>query len=171
MSAAPILPDLLLPGLDLVLCGTAPSPASARRRAYYAGPGNRFWPILAETGLTPRQLAPEEYELLPEFGIGLTDIVKSASGVDADIPGDAYDAASLAQRIRAVRPRHVGFVGKNAAARFLGLASARLAYGPAMAPADFPPIFVLPSTSGAARGAWDTQPWHALARRVKRRET
>ena len=167
MAAAAILPDLLLPGLDLVLCGTAPSPTSAARRAYYAGPGNRFWPILAETGLTPRRLAPEEYGLLPQFGIGLTDIVKSAAGVDADSPREAYDAAALAARIRAVRPRLVGFVGKNAAARFLGTPTARLAYGPAAAPIDFPAIFVLPSTSGAARGAWDPRPWHALAARVK----
>jgi len=145
---AEILSDLLLPDLALVLCGTAPSPTSAARRAYYAGPGNRFWPILAETGLTPRLLAPEEYALLPQFGIGLTDIVKSAAGVDTDIPKEAYDAASLAARIRAVRPRLLGFVGKNAAARFLGLPSARIAYGPGPTLVDFPPIFVLPSTSG-----------------------
>jgi double-stranded uracil-DNA glycosylase len=167
MSAAHLLPDLLVPGLHLVFCGTAPSPTSAARRAYYAGPGNRFWPILAETGLTPRPLAPEDYALLVQFGIGLTDIVKSASGVDLDIPRDAYDPQGLALRIRAVRPRHLAFVGKNAAARFLGLPTARVAYGPAAAPADFPPIFVLPSTSGAARGAWDIRPWHALAALVK----
>src|ERR1700748_1051690 len=105
MSTVPILPDLLRPGLDLVFCGTAPSPTSAARRAYYAGPGNRFWQILAESGLTPRRLAPAEYGLLPGCGIGLTDIVKTASGVDADIPRAAYDAAALAQRIRAARPR------------------------------------------------------------------
>src|SRR3954464_11234255 len=87
--AAPVLPDVLVPGLKLVFCGTAPSPTSAARGAYYAGPGNRFWDILAETGLTPRRLAPEEYGLLPQFGIGLTDIVKSQSGVDADIARDA----------------------------------------------------------------------------------
>src|SRR5882672_9978757 len=71
MSDAHILPDLLVPGLTLVFCGTAPSSVSAARRAYYAGPGNRFWSILAETGLTPRRLEPEEYGLLPQFGIGL----------------------------------------------------------------------------------------------------
>lgn len=167
MSATHLLPDLLVPGLDLVFCGTAPSPTSAARRAYYAGPGNRFWPILAETGLTPRRLAPEDYALLPQFGIGLTDIVKSASGVDADIPAAAYDPQGLAARIGAVQPRRVAFVGKNAAARFLNLPSARIAYGPGKGPADFPPIFVLPSTSGAACGAWDTRPWHALAALVR----
>lgn len=52
-----ILPDLLAPGLDIVFCGTAVGAESARRRAY-AGPGNAFWPTLAQVGLTPRRLAP-----------------------------------------------------------------------------------------------------------------
>src|SRR3954462_737844 len=97
-GAAPVLPDVLVPGLALVFCGTAPSPTSAARGAYYAGPGNRFWDILAETGLTPRLLAPEDYPVLPQFGIGLTDIAKCASGMDVAIPANAYDAADLARR-------------------------------------------------------------------------
>jgi TDG/mug DNA glycosylase family protein len=158
-----ILPDLLLPGLKLVFCGTAPSPTSAARGAYYAGPGNRFWSILAETGLTPFLLAPEDYRLLPQFGIGLTDIVKQAAGIDAAIPASAYDEVDLARRIRAVRPARLAFTGKNAAARFLGQASAQITYGPGPVLADFPPLYVLPSTSGAARRSWDARWWHDLA--------
>ena len=41
-----LVPDVLSPGLDLVFCGTAPSPISFKRRAYYANPGNSFWPTL-----------------------------------------------------------------------------------------------------------------------------
>ena len=51
-----ILPDRLQAGLRLVLCGTAAGRVSALRGQYYAGPGNLFWPLLAETGLTPRRL-------------------------------------------------------------------------------------------------------------------
>ena len=83
-----ILPDLLAPGLDIVFCGTAVGAESARRRAYYAGPGNAFWPTLAQVGLTPRRLKPEEYPLLLTFGIGLTDLAKHVSGND-DILGHA----------------------------------------------------------------------------------
>ena len=36
-----ILPDLLANDLDLVIVGTAPGRASAKRRHYYAGPGQR----------------------------------------------------------------------------------------------------------------------------------
>ncbi len=51
-----VLLDLLRPGLRVVFCGTAAGAVSAAKGAYYAGPGNRFWPMLAKTGLTPRQL-------------------------------------------------------------------------------------------------------------------
>lgn len=77
-----MLTDLLRPGLDLVFCGTAAGTDSARRQAYYAGPGNKFWRTLYRTRLTPRQLEPEEFILLPEFGIGLTDLVKGKAGMD-----------------------------------------------------------------------------------------
>jgi len=49
-------------------------------RAYYARPGNQFWNVFYEIGLTPRRLQPQEYVTLTEFGIGLTDLVKVTSG-------------------------------------------------------------------------------------------
>lgn len=87
-----ILPDLLSPGLRMVFCGTAASTASARARAYYAGPGNRFWPILHAAGLTPRLLAPAEFGLLTDWGIGLTDVSKTAQGMDREIAAHGRDA-------------------------------------------------------------------------------
>ena len=60
-KGTPIVEDVIEPGLAVVFCGTALGAASARRRAYYAGPGNKFWPTLAAVGLTPRRLEPEEY--------------------------------------------------------------------------------------------------------------
>ena len=162
----PILPDLLQPGLKLVICGSAVGTVSARKGAYYAGPGNKFWPILAETGLTPRQLRPDEFPLLPSFGIGLTDLAKSAFGADTAIPQGEYDPPGLMARIRACRPAVLAFNGKKAAARFLGVST--VGYGPATEIADFPPVFVLPSTSGAASGHWASQWWFQLALLVHR---
>jgi len=72
MGEEHILPDVLAPGLSIVFCGTAAGTESARRRAYYAHPQNRFWRVLHEAGLTPRRLAPAEFALLPDFGLGLT---------------------------------------------------------------------------------------------------
>ena len=56
-----VLPDVLGPGLRIVFCGSAAGAVSARVGAYYAGPGNRFWPTLHRVGLTPRLLAPAEF--------------------------------------------------------------------------------------------------------------
>lgn len=166
---AHILPDVLCPGLRVVFCGTAASVVSAARGAYYAGPGNRFWSILAEIKLTPHQLKPDEFRLLPTFGIGLTDIAKTVSGVDSELPVDSFDVPRFANCIRAVRPRIVAFNGKRAAGAFLGIRrTADLAYGPYSPPnPDFPPVIVLPSTSGAASGSWRAEPWHELATLIR----
>jgi double-stranded uracil-DNA glycosylase len=166
MASAHVLPDVLRPGLRLVICGSAAGAVSAARGAYYAGPGNKFWRVLAETGLTPRMFGPDEFRDVSSFGIGLTDIVKMASGSDANLPRDANDVGGFINRVRLVQPRIVAFNGKRAAAAFYGVRGRDLAYGPGVALADFPPIWVLPSTSGAASGAWSAEPWHRLAEAV-----
>jgi TDG/mug DNA glycosylase family protein len=158
-----IVPDLLRPGLDLVICGTAPSAVSAARQAYYAHPGNRFWAIMAETGLTPRRFLPEEYPLMAALGIGFTDMCKTASGQDDSLPRTGFDRQRLAKAIRRFRPGLLAFSSKRAASEFLGQPTGRIAYGRAPPLPDMPPIFVLPSTSGLACRAWDPAPWHAMA--------
>ncbi|QCO54809.1 mismatch-specific DNA-glycosylase [Pseudorhodobacter turbinis] len=160
-----ILPDLLQPGLKLVFCGTAASAKSAARGHYYAGPGNRFWPLLFETGLTPRLFAPQDDHLLPALGIGLTDLAKEASGTDRDIPPAAYTPERFAVSIAKFRPKALAFTSLTAAKIALG---ARHPPGPAQSPA-FPDLalWVLPSPSGAARATFSAAPWHALANHIQ----
>lgn len=137
------------------------------RGAYYAGPGNRFWPTLAEVGLTPRQLAPEEFPLLPRFGLGLTDLCQRASGADAELPADGDDPDALLAKIERHRPRWLAFVGKRPAKAALG--RQRVETGVQRdSPFAATSVFVLPSPSGAARGHWDIAPWRELSRRVGR---
>jgi TDG/mug DNA glycosylase family protein len=163
MAPSHVLPDVLRPGLRVVFCGSAAGAVSAARGAYYAGPGNKFWRILAEVGLTPRRLDPGEFREVLNFGIGLTDLVKTHSGSDAVLPRESNDVAGLIARIRSVRPRLVGFNGKRAAAAFYGRTGRDVGYGPGPPLADFPPIWVLPSTSGAACGSWSDAPWRRFA--------
>jgi TDG/mug DNA glycosylase family protein len=155
----PILPDVLRPGLAVVFCGTAAGAASARAGAYYAGPGNGFWRTLHEIGLTPELLAPAQFERLPEFGVGLTDVCKVRSGSDAEVGRDRFDLAGLRRRIAVAAPTHLAFNGKNAARAALGRA---VAYGRQPEPFGAATAWVLPSTSGAARGFWDPEPWRQL---------
>ncbi len=158
-----LVPDLLAPDLRLVLCGTAPSRASAQRRAYYAKPGNRFWPTLHSVGLTPRQFAPEEYPALLELGIGLTDLCKVHSGVDAELPPDAFDVESFKRKLKRYRPGCVAFTSKNAAAAFLGHTPQygwQESFGVTR-------MYVLCSPSGLATRFFDIAIWQQLARELE----
>ncbi|HEY0279122.1 MAG TPA: mismatch-specific DNA-glycosylase [Solirubrobacterales bacterium] len=159
--SSPVLPDVLAPGLRVVFCGYAPGTASARAGAYYAGPGNRFWSTLHEVGLTPLLLRPAEFARLPEFGIGLTDVSKTASGSDLEVGRRGVDPSRLVDAIETASPAHLAFNGKNAARMALGR---KVDYGPRPERIGGAAVWVLPSTSGAARRFWDVEPWRELAR-------
>ena len=155
-----VLPNLLPPGLRVVFCGTAAGTASAKAKAYYAGPGNRFWPVLYETGLTPELLEPAEFGRLPEFGIGLTDICKVLYGSDAEVGTVEFDVDGLRERIAAAEPQNLAFNGKNAAR---GALERDVRFGPQEEQIGGAAVWVLPSTSGAARRYWKLDPWLELA--------
>lgn len=159
-----VLPDVIGPDLRAVFTGTAVGSASARAQAYYAGPGNSFWPTLHGIGLTPRRLRPSEYATLLEYGLGLTDVCKSASGSDREIGTAGFDVARFIALIEAHHPRRVAFNGKAAAEAVLGR---KVDYGPQTERIAGAELFVLPSTSGAARGSWKVSCWQALADAVR----
>lgn len=155
-----ILPDVLQPGLSLVFCGTAAGKRSAAERAYYAHPGNMFWRALHASGLTPRLLAPTEFPLLLQYGIGLTDLAKRHSGNDDELPRDAFDVPVLLAKLERFKPGLIAFTSKTAARAALGYAAN---YGLQAAPIHQTRVYVLPSPSGQARGHWNLAPWQALA--------
>jgi TDG/mug DNA glycosylase family protein len=154
-----VLPDVLARGLDLVLCGTAPSRFSKQVGAYYATPGNLFWPTVHAIGLTPRRLTPAEYPRVLEFGFGLTDLNKSEWGSDAELSPGAFDVDGLRAKLSRTRPAAVAFTSKTAGRIFFGRL---VAYG--RQPETLLGItwFVLASPSGRARGHWTAAPWHEL---------
>ena len=156
-----LVPDLLAPGLDLVFCGTAPSPASFRARAYYANPGNAFWPTLHAVGLTPERFVPQRYPELLALGIGLTDLNKTEYGSDHELTPQAMDAAALHAKLRRFRPAAIAFTSKNAAALALGRRAP--AYGRQPEPLEGAIAFVLASPSGRARSFWTVEPWREAA--------
>src|SRR4029078_11167447 len=47
------LPDLIVPGLEILFVGINPGMKSARVGHYYAGLGNLFWRCLHESGVVP----------------------------------------------------------------------------------------------------------------------
>jgi TDG/mug DNA glycosylase family protein len=156
-----LVPDLLAPGLDLVFCGTAPSPASYAARAYYANPGNAFWATLHAVGLTPERLTPQRYPELLSWRIGLTDLNKTEYGSDHELSAHAMDAKALHAKLRKFAPAAVAFTSKNAAS--IGLGRKAPAYGRQAETLEGAAVFVLASPSGRARSFWTIEPWRAVA--------
>jgi TDG/mug DNA glycosylase family protein len=167
-GAGSLIPDVLTDGLCLVFCGSALGDVSWERRAYYANPGNRFWQTLAEVGLTPRRLAAEEYPRLVEWGIGLTDLVKTDHGQDAHIFDGHVDLDEARRLLRSKvlrwQPRVLAFTSRTVAAQFLGR---RTGTGRQQECIGQTAIWILPSTSGLARRFFDIGPWQGLARFVR----
>jgi TDG/mug DNA glycosylase family protein len=162
----PVLQDVIAPGLVVLFCGSAVGAASARRGAYYAGPGNAFWKALHQSELTPRQLQPEEYERLLEYEMGLTDLAKYVSGNDSILADEHFDREALRARILQFEPRIVAFTGKRPAREFLRRA---VAYGLQEETVGKSRLFVLPSPSGNARRFWSLRSWRQLAKLVRKR--
>ena len=162
-----VLQDVLQDGLKVVLCGTAVGTASAIAGAYYAHKQNKFWRILHETGLTPELLRPHQYRDLLRHRIGLTDFVKTHSGMDHQIPISELaemSRARLGATIARFRPQFLAFTSKNAGQRFLG---GKRDYGEQPERIADTRIWILPSTSGAANGSWRPEVWHRFADEVR----
>lgn len=148
-----VLPDHLAPGLTAILVGTAAGEASARRGHYYAGPGNAFWQLLADAGLTPEFLGPDRDAEILLHGLGLTDVAKHRSGNDGVLAASDFDVEALVAKVVRYQPRWVAFTSKGAAQ----VVSRALGHGRSVALGRQPwtigkaKVFVLPSPSGSNR--------------------
>ena len=158
-----LIPDLLAPGLKLVFCGTALGHESARQRAYYAHPQNKFWRTLHETGITPERIAPADYPRMLRYQIGLTDMNKTEHGMDHALDRAKADAEGLRAKLLHYAPQRLAFTSKNAASYFYGKPTGKLQYGEQAEFFGPTQIWILPSPSPAAQTSWDILHWQALA--------
>jgi TDG/mug DNA glycosylase family protein len=142
------VPDVIGPGLRVLFVGINPGLYSAAVGHHFARPGNRFWPTLALSGLTPHRFSPaQEHELLA-LGLGITNLVARATA-SADELG-AGELARGARRLEAkVRRFHPQIVA------ILGLTAYRTAFGRPRAVLGRQPdgfggavLWVLPNPSG-----------------------
>jgi double-stranded uracil-DNA glycosylase len=145
------LPDYLRPGLRAVFVGINPGMRSAAIGHHFAGYSNRFWKLLYESGLVPERLKPEDDGRLPEWGLGITNLVPRATpGIDTLRPEEyAAGLRSLRRKIRRARPRVVVFVGVTLY-RYLfeRAASVKVALGAQSQLFEGARVFVLPNPSG-----------------------
>lgn len=108
------LADILGPDMTLLIVGYNPNPLAVLQRHYYARTANRFWEDLFEAGFLPKVLrGPDEDLALPQYGIGLTDLVKRpATTMDSLTPAEyRQGVARLDGLLQTHRPRMVCFNG------------------------------------------------------------
>lgn len=144
---------MLAPDLDVVVIGYNPSRLAWRTGHHYANPGNRFYHLLHDAGLTPRRFAPAECRTLPALGIGLADLLHRWSPRADDFPPATYRAALPAFRARVARaaPRAVLLNGIGIYRLLFERAPPRLGRDPEARLGDAA-VFVAPSSSGLANG-------------------
>jgi TDG/mug DNA glycosylase family protein len=139
---------VIAPGLDVLFCGINPSLLSAERGHHFARPGNRFWPALHGAGFTPRLLSPDEDGTLPEYGLGITNLVDRPTRAADELSPDELraGAAQLAELALQYKPAVVAVVGLTA----WRLAYARPRAGLGLQPeiVGGRPVWVLPNPSG-----------------------
>jgi TDG/mug DNA glycosylase family protein len=70
-----VLRDAVRPGLRVLFVGINPGMRSAAIGHHFAGYSNRFWRLLFESGLVAERLRAEDDERLPEWGLGVTNLV------------------------------------------------------------------------------------------------
>lgn len=145
------LPDVL-PGpgapFKVLFCGINPGLVSAATGHHFARPGNRFWPVLHESGFTPRRLAPAEQGELTASGLGITNMAARPTA-----RADELTDAELVEGGRILR----GLVERTAPTwlAVVGMGAYRTAFGDraAVVGAQEPTIgstriWVLPNPSG-----------------------
>jgi TDG/mug DNA glycosylase family protein len=132
----------------VLFCGINPGRVSAAAQAHFANPRNDFWRLLHGARFTPRLLEPAEQLDLLTFGIGVTNAAARTTPGSGDLRrGDFAGAAErLLQIAEELKPRWIGFVGKEA---YRGPFNERAELGVQNRLLGDTQLFVLPSTSPA----------------------
>ena len=117
----PTLPDYLDHGLDLVFIGINPGLYSVQRGHYFARASSRFWRAFSVSklsepvrrGLGTDTLKPEHDSALPQFGVGLTDVIKRPSANAGELSFSEFEewCPALLEKLTRYAPRVACFHG------------------------------------------------------------
>ncbi|MGE5321288.1 MAG: mismatch-specific DNA-glycosylase [Actinomycetota bacterium] len=138
------LPDYLEVGLDLVFVGINPGLFSVRQGHYFARASSRFWPALSASKLSAEirrslgcaLLRPEHDQVLSQFGIGFTDVIKRPSANAGELSPEEFERWSplLLEKLQMYAPRVACFHGLTGFRPFLKYALKCLNRNPALGP-------------------------------------
>lgn len=113
IPSLPPLRDCIRPGARVLFVGINPGVRSSLTGHHFAGYSNRFWKLLFESKLVPEPLTYEDDRRLPEWGLGITNLVARPSPGIGDLRPAEYVAGwhVLEAKIRRFRPQIVALVG------------------------------------------------------------
>ncbi len=166
--------DLVDDRLRLLFVGINPGLWTAAVNAHFARRGNRFWPALHAAGITPdvidvsEGMSDADRELVLGLGIGITNIVPTASARAEDLSLDELRAGAVAleTNVRRWKPRVVAVLGVTAYRQ--AFATPKAVQGRQDARLGRAELWVLPNPSGlnahetidslatSYRRAWDS---------------
>jgi TDG/mug DNA glycosylase family protein len=107
------LRDCIQPDVLVLFVGINPGLRSAQTGHHFAGYSNRFWRLLHESKLVSEPLTYREDRRLPEWCLGLTNIIgRCTSGIDVLDPVEYRQGVeSLKRKIRRYQPHIVALLG------------------------------------------------------------
>ena len=148
------VPDLIGPGLRLLVVGINPGLWTAATSTHFAHPGNRFYPALLRAGVIDRVIdrgtgmTDDDRRYLVERGIGITNLVARATPRASELT--AVELRAGGDRLRGFvaehRPRVVAVAGVTAYREAFGRRDAVLGRQPdGVGDAE---LWVVPNPSG-----------------------
>jgi TDG/mug DNA glycosylase family protein len=133
----------------VLFVGINPGTRSEAIGHHFAGFSNRFWKLLYDARIVPEPIGSEDDDRLPEWGIGITNLIpRCTPGMDT-LRLDEYVAGLrvLRRKVRHYKPAIVAFVGVSLY-RFVFGRKGPVALGPQPEMFEGARVFVLPNPSG-----------------------
>ena len=147
-AAGKKVPDVIAPGLRVLLCGINPGLYSGATGHHFSRPGNRFWPALHRSGFTPEQIHPFEERRLLEHGLGITNFVNRATARADELDNDELRASlsRLESKVRRFKPTWLALLGVTAYR--VAFEDSKASIGPQPRIIGHTKLWVLPNPSG-----------------------
>jgi TDG/mug DNA glycosylase family protein len=144
-TRARMLPDLVKPGLRLLLCGYNPSLYAADTGIAFARPGNRLWPAALAAGLLSVDRDP--WHAVRHHDVGWTDLVKRATVAAAELSVDELRAglARVERLCEWLQPRAVCILGLGG---WRSLVDRKATVGWQERTLGGSPVYLMPNPSG-----------------------
>jgi TDG/mug DNA glycosylase family protein len=147
-AAGKRVPDVIAPGLRVLLCGINPGLYSGATGHHFSRPGNRFWPALHRSGFTPEQIHPFEERRLLEYGLGITNFVQRATARADELDNHELrtSLSRLESKVLRLKPAWLALLGVTAYR--VAFADSKATIGPQERAIGQTKVWVLPNPSG-----------------------